>query len=110
MLFGDRLKTLRETEKLTQEEMGKICSVSKANISKYESNLIHPPLDTLRIIAEHFNVTIDYLLGFTSEKNKNLELEDEYIAVLHSAKINNITPERLKRLIDFLNDQDNKED
>lgn len=107
MLLGERIKALRESEKLTQEDLGKICNVSKANISKYESNSIHPPLDTLLEIAKHFDVSTDYLLGFTNNKKEVLDVQDDYIVVLQSAKSKKISPQRLQKLIEFLDDQDN---
>ncbi|WP_039653781.1 helix-turn-helix domain-containing protein [Clostridium tyrobutyricum] len=69
MSFGKRLKQLREEKGITQEELGKIVNLSKANISKYEKNTIEANNDTLTMFADFFNVSIDYLLGRTDIKN-----------------------------------------
>lgn len=61
--FGDRLKHLRESRGLTQEQLGMLFSVKKAAISKYESGSTSPDLVTVSKLADYFSVTTDYLLG-----------------------------------------------
>ncbi|MSE22412.1 helix-turn-helix domain-containing protein, partial [Lactobacillus parabuchneri] len=55
--------------KLTQEELGKKINVSKASISLYEKNLREPSKDSLVTLANFFNVSTDYLLGNTIDRN-----------------------------------------
>lgn len=69
MDFGTRLKQLRTEHKLTQEELGKKINVSKASISLYEKNLRDPSKDSLVTLANFFNVSTDYLLGNTIDRN-----------------------------------------
>ena len=76
MQFGDRLKELRLSRKLTQKELGDIFNISDRVIGYYESNNRFPKdQDTLVNIAEYFNVSIDYLLGKSS--NPELTVEEE---------------------------------
>lgn len=63
MNFGDKLKELRLSKKLTQAQLAKILDVSKSNISKYEAGTVEPNNETLANIASTFGVTTDYLLG-----------------------------------------------
>lgn len=64
MLFGDRLRKLREKAGLTQAELGQIIGSSDRVIGYYESNNRFPKKpETLQKISEVFNVSIDYLLG-----------------------------------------------
>lgn len=64
MLFGDRLKKLREDKGLIQAELGKLIGVSDRVIGYYESNNRFPKKpETLQKISEVFNVSVDYLLG-----------------------------------------------
>ncbi len=69
MTFGKRLKELREEKKLTQEELGKLLNLSKANISKYEAESIQPNLESIEFLADFFNVSVDYLLGRNVKRN-----------------------------------------
>ena len=64
----NRIKELRVQNKETQEELGKIVNLSKATISKYESGELDISNDTLIKLADHYNVSIDYLLGRTSDE------------------------------------------
>ena len=68
-MFGERLKELRESKKLTQEELAKILNLSQSSIAYYESSKKpkQPSQRTLIKIAKYFNVTLDYLLGLTDD-------------------------------------------
>lgn len=61
--FGERLKDLRKEKNLGQVELAKNLHVSKAIISIWENNLNEPKLSYLILIADFFNVSIDYLAG-----------------------------------------------
>lgn len=63
MDLGERLKSLRKEQKMTQQELGSIIHVSKVSISGYENGNRSPDITTLLLIADYFEVTTDYLLG-----------------------------------------------
>ena len=63
MKFNDRLKELRQERKLTQEEFSKLTGISRSAIGMYESGKREPNFKTLELIADFFNVDMDYLLG-----------------------------------------------
>lgn len=70
MLFGDRLKLLREDKGITQKELGAIVGVSDRVIGYYESNDRFPKDEyTLKKIADYFDVSADSLLGRINEDN-----------------------------------------
>lgn len=83
-VFGERLKELRG--KLSLEELAnKLNSIYDTNISKsmlyrYE-NGTDPKMEYVRIIADYFKVSSDYLLGITDLKvapfNPELTEKDE---------------------------------
>lgn len=60
-IFAENLHRLRKEMKLTQEQLAaKICYTEKA-VSKWESGSSVPPAETLILLAEIFNVSIDEL-------------------------------------------------
>ena len=61
--FGQILKELRLEKNLTQIELAKQLDVGKATISEWENNIYEPNLSKLKIIAQFFGVSIDYLAG-----------------------------------------------
>lgn len=71
-MLGGRLKKLRNSKKITQEELGKKVNVTKVSISGYENGNRSPDTDTLQKIADFFDVSTDYLLG----RSDNPELND----------------------------------
>ncbi len=97
MTFGQKLKQLRTDRKLTQSELAEKLNLSKANISKYESDDIEPNLQTLTVISTLFNVSIDFLLGNNEIKNSELLTIDEEFQSLLS------DPETLVAFKDFQN-------
>lgn len=70
--FGNRLKSLRKSKSLTQEELASIFYINKSSISRYENNSQIPEHKLLQKIADFFDVSLDYLLGRTDEENSNI--------------------------------------
>jgi len=62
-IFGERLKELRIEKGLGQVEMSKAIQVSKGIISLWENGLREPKLSNLIVLANYFEVSIDYLAG-----------------------------------------------
>lgn len=63
MKIGDKLKKLRNSTELSQEELAKKLQTSRSSIGMIESNARKPTTDTLMKYAEFFDVSVDYLLG-----------------------------------------------
>lgn len=80
--LGDRLRELRIEKELEQKELAKILNVHKGTVSNWENNKRTPDKETLSKISDFFNVTIDYLLCATDERNKKELSHDEELAVL----------------------------
>ena len=66
--FAERLKELRTGKKLTQQQMADVLNVLRSTYGEYERGKIAPPMDKLQILANHFGVTIDYLIGNSNRK------------------------------------------
>lgn len=63
MNFSERLKTLRESRGISQDKLAADLGKSKSLISMYESGRRTPPFETQELIADYFNVGLDYLMG-----------------------------------------------
>lgn len=66
-MFGDKLRLLREEKKLSQKEMAEFLQITRQAYNYYENDKRSPDYDTLRNIANYFNVSTDYLLGQNTE-------------------------------------------
>ena len=62
-MLGDRLKVLRASRKLTQEELAEKIGVTRGTYAHYEINKRQPDYDTLVKIAKFFDVSTDYLIS-----------------------------------------------
>ena len=62
-VFAERLKELRLEKELGQEELAKALGLSHGIISLWENKLREPKMSNLVLLAQYFDVTIDYLVG-----------------------------------------------
>lgn len=63
--FGDRLKELREKDGKTQEDLAEIIGNTARAVSTWETSDRVPKVETIAWLAEHFGVSVDYILGRT---------------------------------------------
>lgn len=63
-----RLKEIREDKDLLQKDVAKILNMSQVQYSRYETGLRLIPLDKLNILADFYNVSLDYLVCRTDER------------------------------------------
>lgn len=86
--FGNRLKTLRTQNNLTQEQLAHRLGLTKSVISAYETGSRMPSYDTLITISRIFKVTTDYLLGVERKNDVDLSglTDDEKVALQNLVK------------------------
>jgi len=88
--FHKRLAEIRKIKGLKQSDLANIINMRAAGISKYESGISQPNLDTLKQIAKIFDVSTDYLLGVsdvpTRANNGDISLNDDEIALIEAYK------------------------
>lgn len=96
-----RLRELRKSQNLTLQELSKILNISHQVISRYELGEREADYETTHRIAQFFDVSIDYLLGFSdyfypdkvkghSELQYSVKTEKEKALL---AAFNNLLPE-----------------
>lgn len=95
--IGKQLKTLRQSQKMTQQHVADRVGITRATLSNYEIDRRTPDLNTLRKLAECYGVSLDYF-GFAPA--------DEVLEVLARAKDvfenDKISEERKRELHDEL--------
>jgi DNA-binding XRE family transcriptional regulator len=69
-LIGHAIKQARKERNLTQEELGKLVGVQKAQISKIENSIKNARLDTIMKIFKALGATVNF----------NIELDDKDFA------------------------------
>ena len=61
-MLGDKIKVYRENKNMTQNEIAEILGVKASTISKYEAGTLEPNIESLKKLADLFEVSIDELL------------------------------------------------
>ena len=62
MNIGERIKKYREEYQMTQKDIAEILEVEPGTISKYETGMIEPNIESIKRLADTFGITIDELL------------------------------------------------
>lgn len=62
MSFGGNLRALIEERDLTQKEVAHRLNIAPSTMGSYVQNVREPDFATLKLLADFFDVTIDYLL------------------------------------------------
>ncbi|MBO5357457.1 MAG: helix-turn-helix transcriptional regulator [Clostridia bacterium] len=65
-----RLKDLREDKDLKQADIAKILNTTQEQISKWENGVQLMGIDKYMVLAEYYNVSIDYLCGLIDTPKK----------------------------------------
>ena len=68
--FNNHLKALRQEHGLTQQELADKIGMSKSSINMYERGEREPGIETVKRIADFFNVDVDYLFGVSDIKKR----------------------------------------
>lgn len=107
----NRLKLLREENKLLQSDIAKIVSKTPQAIGLYERGKRDIPNNILSILSDFFNVSTDYLLGKSDiRKQQEIHIEDADIAFYNGIKgLNDTNKEILKNIIEGLNAKQNND-
>lgn len=78
-----RLKLLRKQKHMSQLSLAMKLNTTQMSISRYETGKREPDLKTLILIADFFDVSIDYLLERTDNPKMN-KLNSEYVQMEYS--------------------------
>lgn len=71
MTFSERFKELRIEKQLSQMQIVETLKISRRMIQGYEAGTSEPTLSKLILIADLFEVSLDYLVGRTDNPEIN---------------------------------------
>lgn len=98
------LKALRSQKGLSQQKLADQLQLSQQSIYKYENDLTEPDLDTLKKMADFFDTSVDYLIGYSDDPRK---LQPYSETALNATELDHIQhyrllPEETRSLFDSL--------
>lgn len=68
MGYAERIRALREDMDLTQVEIAKLLNVGQKTYSDYELKKTRIPLESVIILAEYYNVDLNFIAGISDIK------------------------------------------
>lgn len=76
-ILAQRLRIARERKNLKQVEVMQMTMINNKRLSGYENGTSEPDIDTLKILAEVYDVTIDWLSGRDTNISKHNSIVNE---------------------------------
>lgn len=83
MKFGNILRELLEEYEISQKEAARELNLAASTLGNYVRNVREPDYETLKNIADYFNVSTDYLLNHHNDANKKHN-EDRLLQIFHA--------------------------
>ncbi|MDU5108854.1 MAG: helix-turn-helix transcriptional regulator [Clostridium sp.] len=77
MSIGERIKSLRKQNKLTQVELAKKSNISRSYLADIENDRYNPSLETLKALSYSLNVNLSDIVSEKNESNTNLNQRDK---------------------------------
>ena len=97
MTLGQKIKELRIKNNETQDDLAKLLTISNQSISKWERDIGEPSIDFLKAIANHYNVSMDYITfndyNNTIELDAVLNKKDDFMVWTDFEYLDTIAPE-----------------
>lgn len=82
--FSIKIKALRKEHKKTQQNIADLLKIRRSTYGEYERGKILPPMDKMKILANYFGVSVDYLIGI--DEKTETEFSEEFIDVSEQLK------------------------
>lgn len=97
--LGRRIKQIRQSQNLTQDNLAELVSCNTSHISNIENNHTKVSLNVLLAIANALNTSIDYLLSNQYE-NSSMALDNEILRAIKDC--DNEKKEKILKMIAIL--------
>jgi transcriptional regulator with XRE-family HTH domain len=103
-MFGEKVKELRVKKGLSQDKLAQRLNISRTTITMWETLQREPDFETVKTLANYFNVSTDYLLGNTNKPNRVtapelLEYGIEWVELRKDAVSAGLSAEDIREII-----------
>nr|DAL87881.1 MAG TPA: repressor protein [Caudoviricetes sp.] len=97
--YGQRLKSLRESKDLSQQELADRLKINRSTYARYELGQTQPDFDTLQKLADYFDVSTDYILGRTNDPSTK---DDSEKGEMYFFDKENVTPDEMRDALAYI--------
>ncbi|MEI3614612.1 helix-turn-helix domain-containing protein [Pseudogracilibacillus sp. SO30301A] len=104
MNFGERLKKLRGEKGYKQITVAEKVGIKNNTLSSYEASKRQPDFDTLKKLANLYDVSIDYIITGNEHSNSPDEMWKEFLdpkTQIFFKDLQNAPEEKINELISF---------
>ena len=70
MRYNERIRDIRENNSFTQQKIADLLHIGQRTYADYESGKTRIPVDSLLILAKHYDVSMDYITGASDIKKE----------------------------------------
>lgn len=84
---GTKIKLLRKSKNLTQQELADILKINRASLCNWEVNRRIPYIDDLKLIADYFEVGLNYFGDNISDVDSGLEISNRVVEYFSSEEV-----------------------
>ena len=98
----NRIRELREKANVSQRELAEHLNVTQGTLSSWETGRYRPNPDTLRQLADYFDVSIDHLLMRDKERTRAEDALKQLEELCHAEPWVTLTPEEARKQYDVL--------
>lgn len=102
----NKLKTIREEAGLSQQKLAEFLGLSQQSIHSYENGVYEPDISTLKMLADFFDTSVDYLIGHTEIRRKIENLDKFELNAQESELITKyrLLPKKLRKSLQLILD------
>ena len=90
---GNKIKEIRESRNLTQDQLAELASLNRVTIAKYESGKVEPGAHALSRIADALDISTDVLLGRSEPGDDSVRKPMTVESRIISECVDRMTPE-----------------
>ena len=106
----DNLKILRESKGYSQQQLANKIGMSQQSIYNYETNKTEPDIESLKKLADVFDVSLDYLVNRQKPgEDPNYPIsKNEYLLIENIRKLDTATRNNITQIINQLADKNGR--
>jgi transcriptional regulator with XRE-family HTH domain len=104
-IIGETLRALRQKKGWTLDEVARRSGIPRTTLLSYETGHTRVPADRLKILADLYGVSVDYLLEEAQKKRdpaQELAREHPECFRILSRAVRELPPERFNQLLKFM--------
>lgn len=94
MSIVDKIKSLCNEKKISLSELERILGFGSSSIRKWDKQA--PSSERIKLVADYFNVSTDYLLGHTTKEN---EVDEQFMQFFRT-ETNELTTEEKSEMVE----------